>query len=49
MNTTIRKLDPELYRKLKAVAALNNITVGAAVNEAIELWVEKKNNGKNRL
>ena len=49
MDTTIRKLDPGAYRRLKAVAALRNMTVGAAVNEAMRLWVAKKNNGLRRL
>jgi hypothetical protein len=46
MDTTIRKLDPNVYRRLKAVAALNNITVGNAVNEAMKLWIAKKNNSR---
>jgi hypothetical protein len=49
MDTTIRKLDPNVYRKFKAVAALKNITVGAAVNDAMKLWIARKNNGGNRL
>jgi hypothetical protein len=49
MDTTIRKLDPKLYRELKAVAALQNVTVGTAVNEAIGLWIAKKNNGRKHL
>ena len=49
MDTTIRNLDIKTYRKLKAVAVLNNVTVGTAVNEAMEMWIAKKNNGKKKL
>ena len=49
MDTTIRNMDAATYRKFKAVAALRNVTVGAAVNEAMLLWLEKNNNGKDRL
>ncbi len=49
MDTTIRKLDPKVYRKLKAVAALHSVTVGNAMNEAMKLWIAKKNNGKSHI
>jgi len=35
MDTTIRNLDPHLYRALKARAALQGKTIGEVVNEAI--------------
>lgn len=49
MDTTIRKINPMLYRKLKATAALRNMTVGAAVNDAIKLWLAVKNDGRKRI
>ena len=49
MDTTIRNMDSATYRKFKAVAALKNVTVGTAVNEAMKLWLGKNNNGRHRL
>ena len=47
MDTTIRNLDPDTYRALKARAALTGKTIGEMVNEAIESYlrnlpIEKK-------
>lgn len=39
MDTTIRNLDENAYRALKAQAALTGMTIGAAVNEAIRLYL----------
>lgn len=49
MDTTIRNLDSKTYRKLRATAVLNNVTVGEAVNEAMMLWLDKKNNRKTKI
>jgi plasmid stability protein len=39
MDTTIRNLDPQLYRRLKARAAVTGKTVGEAVNEALRVYL----------
>ena len=39
MDTTIRNLDEEAYRELKARAALTGKTVGELVNEAIRRYL----------
>lgn len=39
MDTTIRNLDEDAYRKLKARAALTGKTLGEAVNEAIRAYL----------
>ncbi|MCS4539895.1 MAG: hypothetical protein HYU03_04300 [Thaumarchaeota archaeon] len=36
----VKKVDEKLYRKLKALAALTGITMGEAVNNALDLWVK---------
>ena len=41
MDTTIRNLDPKVYRALKAQAALTGKTVGEAVNEAIRAYLAR--------
>jgi hypothetical protein len=41
MDTTIRNLDGRAYRALRARAALEGKTVGAAVNEAIRAYLER--------
>lgn len=40
MDTTIRNLDAEAYRRIKARAALEGRTLGEAVSEAIRRYVE---------
>ena len=42
MDTTIRNLDPEAYRRLKAHAALRGLTIGEAVNEAIRAYLSRQ-------
>jgi hypothetical protein len=42
MDTTIRNLDPEAYRHLKAHAALHGLTIGEAMNEAIRAYLARK-------
>ncbi|HUP21036.1 MAG TPA: hypothetical protein VM778_13950 [Gemmatimonadota bacterium] len=39
MDTTIRNLDEDAYRQLKARAALEGKTIGQTVNEAIRAFV----------
>lgn len=39
MDRTIRNLDDEIYRQLKAQAALRGTTVGELMNEAIREWL----------
>lgn len=39
MDTTIRNLDEDAYRRLKARAALTGKTVGEAVSEAIRAYL----------
>ena len=41
MDTTIRNLDEEGYRRLKARAAFTNRTIGELVNEAIEAYLAR--------
>lgn len=41
MDTTIRNLDEDAYRALKARAALTGTTVGALVNEAIRAYLAR--------
>ena len=41
MDTTIRNLDPAIYRALKARAALAGKTMGEMVNEAIQTYLAR--------
>ena len=41
MDTTIRNLDKEAYRALKAHAALTGKTIGEVVNEAIRYYLAR--------
>ena len=41
MDVIIRGLDSELYRKLKARAALTGYKVSAAVQDAVRRWLEQ--------
>lgn len=41
MDKTIRNLDSRAYRAIKARAALNGLTVGEAVSEAIRAYVAR--------
>lgn len=46
VDTTIRNLDEEAYRALKARAALTGRTVGDAINEAIRAWLARPDPGR---
>ncbi len=39
MDTTIRNIDPFIYKKMKAKATAEGITIGEAVNRAIKTWL----------
>ena len=39
MNATIRNLDPDLFRRLKARASLEGKTVGQALNQAMLVYL----------
>ena len=41
MDTTIRNLDEEAYRALKARAAIRGTTIGELMNEAIYLYLAR--------
>ena len=41
MDRTIRNLDEDVYRQLKARAALRGATVGELMNEAIRAWLAR--------
>ncbi len=43
MITSIRNLDPKVYKRLKLEAARKNIAVGDALSEAIELYLTQPN------
>ena len=42
MNITIRNIDDELYHEFKAEAIRTGLTIGAAVNIAIQGWLNQK-------
>jgi plasmid stability protein len=41
MDRTIRNLDEDAYRQLKARAALRGVTIGELMNEAIRSWLAR--------
>jgi len=43
MDTTIRNLDNEIYRQLKAHAARTGRTIGEAINEAMRFYLAMPN------
>lgn len=46
MDSTIRNLDADLYRKLRARAALTGMTIGAAVSEAMRAYLARPDTSK---
>ena len=42
MDTTIRNLDEQTYRRLKAQAALEGKTIGEAVTEAMQVYLAQR-------
>ena len=49
MDITIRNLNEEVYRELKARAAIKGIKIGEALNLAIRHWLGEKESGKRNL
>ena len=39
MDTTIRNIDPFIYKKLKTKASSEGITIGEAINRAVKTWL----------
>jgi hypothetical protein len=48
MDTTIRNLDKEAYRALRAHAALTGKTIGEVVNEAIRWYLSRPQTSSKR-
>jgi len=48
MDTTIRELDEDVYRQAKARAAIEGISVGRAVSEALRKWLAEGDRPKKR-
>jgi hypothetical protein len=46
MDSTIRNLDADLYRKLRARAALTGMTVGEAVSQAMRAYLARPDTPK---
>lgn len=44
MDTTIRNLDEDVYRRAKARAALEGKTIGQTVNEALRAYLARPTN-----
>ena len=49
MDTTIRNLDDQAYKELRARAALEGRTVGDLMNEAIRGYLARPTQGKRSL
>lgn len=49
MDVTVRNLDEKTFRRLKARAALEGITIGTAVTQAIGFWLERRKDRKGTL
>ena len=47
--TTIRNISQSLFKRLKAKALEEDISIGAALNNAIEEWTSEKHRKKNDL
>jgi ABC-type polysaccharide/polyol phosphate transport system ATPase subunit len=41
MNTTIRAVNPGLWKELKVEAVMEGLTIGEAVNHALEKWLHE--------
>ena len=48
MNITIRGLQESIFRKFKARAAEENVTLGNALSQAMEAWLKKGEAGEPR-
>lgn len=49
MDTTIRNMDERTYRQLKAKAAVEGITVGSAITQAIKSWLNEEEERKKSV
>ncbi len=49
MDTTIRNIDPFIYKKLKARASEEGISIGEAVNRALSQWLDFGNKKKKSI
>ena len=49
MDITIRNLNEEVYRELKAWAAIKGIKIGEAMNLAIRYWLNERELGKRNV
>ncbi len=45
MNITIRGLQETIFRKFKARAAEENVTLGDALSQAMEAWLKREKTG----
>ena len=48
MNITIRGLQESIFRKFKAKAAEDNMKLGDALSQAMEAWLKKEKNLKQK-
>lgn len=49
MDTTIRNIDPFIYKKLKTKAAQEGISIGEAVTKAVSEWLGVSNKKKRSI
>ena len=49
MDVNIRNMNENAYRKLKARAVLEGISIGVALTQAIEFWLKEKDVRKRRV
>lgn len=49
MDTTIRNIDPFIYKKLKTKAAQEGISIGEAVTMAVSEWLGISNKKKRSI
>ena len=48
LNITIRNINDATYRQLKAKAALEGVTIGTAITQAIEFWISALGSTKKK-
>jgi hypothetical protein len=41
-NTSVRDVDPDLWRRLRAAALVQGVTVGQLLNQIIRDWLKAK-------
>jgi hypothetical protein len=47
--TSVRDIDPELWRRLRTVALMRGVTVGQLLNNVISEWLAGESNGLTAL